>query len=139
MLTSRLESPSHLIMRFISLASRMVCMRLCLRGKASKRAPQTFCAHNCWETVLASKDCDGVRELRPKMNKTPIHCVFEKVTFMCVQIHPRGLLGVVDGEVISCDECKAECTVNRGSKSNGIECRGPGKGPRCGEEHPRGT
>jgi hypothetical protein len=25
--------------------------------------------------------------------------------------------------------------VHSGSKSSGIECRGPGRGPRCGEEH----
>jgi hypothetical protein len=59
------------------------------------------------------EDGDGVGELRPKMSKTPIHCVFEKVTFMCVQSHPHGLLGVVDGEVIGGDECTAECTTGQ--------------------------
>jgi hypothetical protein len=59
------------------------------------------------------EDGDGVGELRPKMSKAPIHCVFAKVTFMCVQSHPSGLLGVVDGEVIGGDECTAECTAGQ--------------------------
>jgi hypothetical protein len=58
-------------------------------------------------------DGDGVWELRPKMSKTPIHGVFEKITFMCVQSHPRCLLVVVNGEVISGDECTAECTAGQ--------------------------
>ena len=56
------------------------------------------------------EDGDGVGELRPKMSKAQIHCVFEKITFMCVQSHPRGLLGVVDGEVIGGDELTSEVT-----------------------------
>ena len=47
------------------------------------------------------------------MSKTQIHGVFEKVTFMCVQRHPHGLLGVEDGESIFGDECTAEFTVGQ--------------------------
>ena len=59
------------------------------------------------------EDGNGVGELRPKMSKAPIHSVFEKITFMCVQSHPRGLLGVVDGDVIGGDKCTAEFTAGQ--------------------------
>jgi hypothetical protein len=46
-LTACFESPSHFIMRAISQARRTVCMRLCLRGKAARRASQTLIAPCC--------------------------------------------------------------------------------------------
>jgi hypothetical protein len=41
-LTVFLEAPSQAIRLQISLARRTVCMRLCLRGKAARRASHTF-------------------------------------------------------------------------------------------------
>ncbi len=84
-----------------------------LKRESSKKGfPYDFRAQ--WlEGCGAIKDSDGIGELRPKMSKTQMHGVFEKVTFMCVQRHPHGLLGVEDGESIFGDECTAEFTVGQ--------------------------
>ena len=105
-----------------------------LKRESSKKGfPYDFRAQ--WlEGCGVIKDSDGIGELRPKMSKTQIHGVFEKVTFMCVQRHPHGLLSVEDGESIFGD-----CRVHSGSKSSSIEYRGPGRGPKCVKEHPRDT
>ena len=86
---------------------------LVLKRESIKKGSPDVLRAQLLDNCVGVEDGDGVGELRPKMSKAQIHCVFEKITFMCVQSHPRCLLVVVDGEVISGDECTVECTAGQ--------------------------
>ena len=54
-LTLCMESLSHFIICLISRARRTVCIHLCSRGTAARRASQTFFSHRRWAGLLVSK------------------------------------------------------------------------------------
>ena len=107
---ARVLSPSQLIMRASSRASRAVCMRLwSVKRESSKKSfPYLLCTK--WlRGDEALEHFEGISERGPEHFKVAIEDVFKRVAIRFVRVHPGAFFSIINSELLRGDESAGEC------------------------------